>query len=462
MGYGHASRLAAIAAGTPAAADTPATGPASDAPPTAPPVDPRLYDREDVRPLLGERDIGALYRALNDAGVPQRQIAELTGQSQSEVSEIVKGRRVLAYDVLVRIADGLGISRGLMGLSYGESDAYADGKAPQSGVVQEVTEDVQRRDALALGSLAVFGQVIVGTVAGKIAHPGGGPLPSRLGMSDVAEIAAETERLRTAARVTGGQARNAVAVSAHFRQLTQVPATEAVAKSLGSELAELHELAGWCCFDSGLDRHATWHYREAADLARRVGDDHRVASALRFAGVVEQWNGQLNDAVKFYQMASFKLGAQDPDLSAWLDALSASALADMEHEKAPDHLSKARDGWQATEASERADQNYQSARVYAKLGRLDVAEQLTASINGAGRHRPVGVFAGVLRATIYVQTGEPRGLGMANSAIDSVAPLHSIRARERLVPLAEVLEARPGSEHQQLARMTRQVAATRA
>ena len=69
MGYGHASRLAAIAAGTPAAADTPATGPASDAPPTAPPVDPRLYDREDVRPLLGERDIGALYRALNDAGV---------------------------------------------------------------------------------------------------------------------------------------------------------------------------------------------------------------------------------------------------------------------------------------------------------------------------------------------------------------------------------------------------------
>ena len=72
-----------------------------------------------------------------------------------------------------------------------------------------------------------------------------------------------------------------------------------------------------------------------------------------------------------------------------------------------------------------------------------------------GEHRPVGVFAGVLRATIYVQAGEPRGLGMAKSAIDSVAPLHSVRARERLIPLAEVLESRPGSDHQQLARMAR-------
>lgn len=108
-----------------------------------------------------------------------------------------------------------------------------------------------RRDALAFDSLVAFGEVFVGTLAGKIPYPGGGPLPSRPGMSDVAEIAAETERLRTAARATGGQARNAMAAAGHYRALTQVPVTEAVAKSLGSELAELHELAGWCCFDSG-------------------------------------------------------------------------------------------------------------------------------------------------------------------------------------------------------------------
>ena len=42
----------------------------------------------------------------------------MTGQSQPEVSAIMHGRRVMAYDVLVRIADGLGIPRGLMGLAF--------------------------------------------------------------------------------------------------------------------------------------------------------------------------------------------------------------------------------------------------------------------------------------------------------------------------------------------------------
>ena len=446
MSYGHAENLAGGA----------------DAPP---PIRPEVWERPEMRAALAGRDIGRVYKLLKQDGVTQREIARRTGQSQSEVSEIVQGRQVRDVTVLERIADGLGVPRPYMRLLEHVPDdgAYPGREASQSGTAQEVTDDMLRRDALALGSLAAFGQVIVGTFAGKVAHPGGGPLPSRLGVTDLAEIAGETEQLRTAARAAGGQARNAVAVAAHFRQLTQVPATEAVAKSLYSELAELHELAGWCCFDSGLQRHAIWHYREAADLAQRVGDDCRVASALRYAGVVERWSGQPNDAMKYYQMASFKLGTQDPDLSAWLHGVSAHALADMGYEQAAtDHLARARDGWHATEAGERADQNYQSALVYAKLGRLDLAEQLTASINGAGRHRPVGAFANILRATLHVQTGEPRGLGMAKSAIDAVALLRSGRARERLQPLVTALEARSGSDARELARMARQVVATSA
>jgi len=125
--------------------------------------------------------------------------------------------------VLERIADGLGVRRELMRILEHAPDggAYPGQKAPQSREVQEVTDDVLRRDALALGSLAAFGQVVVGTLAGKIPHPGRGPLPSRLGMTDVAEIAAETERLRTAARAAGGQARNAVAAAGHYRALTR-------------------------------------------------------------------------------------------------------------------------------------------------------------------------------------------------------------------------------------------------
>jgi transcriptional regulator with XRE-family HTH domain len=57
---------------------------------------------------------------LQRYGISQRRIAALTTQSQSEISEILAGRRVVSYDVLVRIADGLRVPRGWMGLAYEE------------------------------------------------------------------------------------------------------------------------------------------------------------------------------------------------------------------------------------------------------------------------------------------------------------------------------------------------------
>lgn len=65
---------------------------------------------------LAQRDIGAVYRLPLDHGVSQRLPRELVGQSQPEVSETLSGRQVQSYEVLVRIAEGLGVSRGAMGL----------------------------------------------------------------------------------------------------------------------------------------------------------------------------------------------------------------------------------------------------------------------------------------------------------------------------------------------------------
>jgi transcriptional regulator with XRE-family HTH domain len=83
-----------------------------------PPVPPETWEQLDMRNALASRDISTVYKLLRRTGVTQRQIAALTGQSQSEVSNILKGRQVMAYDVLVRIADGLGFPRGYMGLAY--------------------------------------------------------------------------------------------------------------------------------------------------------------------------------------------------------------------------------------------------------------------------------------------------------------------------------------------------------
>lgn len=123
MSYGHADKIAAILAGIPAVG--------SEKP--IPPIDPALYYRDDVRAVLAVRDIGALFRVLEDVGLTQQEIARLTGQAQSEVAEILAGRKIDDYAVLVRIAEGLGIPRKLMGLSYGDLPSRGHGCRPPGG-----------------------------------------------------------------------------------------------------------------------------------------------------------------------------------------------------------------------------------------------------------------------------------------------------------------------------------------
>jgi plasmid maintenance system antidote protein VapI len=82
-------------------------------------IDPKVWQRKDMRRYLAVRDIGSVYRLLQRFGVSQRAIAARTGQSQSEISEIIAGlRQVISYDLLERIAVGLDIPRGWMGLAY--------------------------------------------------------------------------------------------------------------------------------------------------------------------------------------------------------------------------------------------------------------------------------------------------------------------------------------------------------
>lgn len=98
-------------------------------------IDPVIWERPEMRAALCVRDIGGVYRLLQRAGVPQRRIAALTGQSQSDVSEIVSGRKVTSYDLLARIADGLGVPRGYLGLAYDHTSALllATGAADRRG-----------------------------------------------------------------------------------------------------------------------------------------------------------------------------------------------------------------------------------------------------------------------------------------------------------------------------------------
>jgi transcriptional regulator with XRE-family HTH domain len=76
-----------------------------------------MWMRGEMQDAVGRRDIKAVYKLLQRFGFSQQRIAALTGQSQPEVSAIMRGRRVMSYEVLIRVADGLGIPRGLAGLA---------------------------------------------------------------------------------------------------------------------------------------------------------------------------------------------------------------------------------------------------------------------------------------------------------------------------------------------------------
>src|SRR6478735_12267987 len=108
-----------------------------------------------MRAALAARDIAGVFRLLQRVGVSQRRIAALTGQSQSEISEILAGRHVVSYEVLARIADGLGVPRGQLGLAYDQFTAQLVGEAPPEPDEEDSRRLMARLTELAVGPGAV-------------------------------------------------------------------------------------------------------------------------------------------------------------------------------------------------------------------------------------------------------------------------------------------------------------------
>lgn len=418
-----------------------------------------------ARRALAERDISTVYRLLTQADVSQRQIALMTGQSQSEVSEIVKGRRVMAYDVLVRIAQGLEVPRSWMGLAYDEDAEFTD---PAVGR-EVIDEDMRRRALLATATTALLGAPVLGKLLQlPTPPPVPTPLPSRLGASDVAAFKELTAQLRTATRTYGGGADVLTMVANRSRPLMSVPAQDTVKAELGSALADLHILAGWCCVDSGLDDHARGCFATAMDFAARAGDHAQMASAFWHAGIHMRDAGAYNDDLKACQLGLIKL-AEAPnspgaaETAAWLHAESARSLAAMGHNKAAERSLKTAREWQPTTTYDDADMEHGAASVYLQLGRLDTAEKYAASsVKKWARERTSrreGIAADIALATIHTQAGQSDAATLAQRAIAGVAPLQSLRIRRiKLAPLVKALDARPDSTFRDLAHHARQLA----
>lgn len=329
---------------------------------------------------------------------------------------------------------------------------------------------------LALGTAAAFGGVIpgVGELAPDILHPGlPRDLPTRMGMVDVGVLCGYRDNLQAVARTYGGRARPAVMLADWSDQWLGVDASGAVRAALLGELAHLHTTTAWCCHDGGAPGRSLYHFGRAVELATDAGDSYQAAYALRHAAVMLVERGRPNDALKAAQLAIVRLlGAPHgdprvPGLQAWCHAVSALALSRIDtsesvRAQARREPAAARGGWEPPDTHAAADMNLLSALTWLHCEQLDTAEtvaSLSARTYGASR-RP---GADITRARLHVLAGDTDAPQLAGAAITATGQTRSGVARQVwLPPLADALDARPGTDARDLTRQARQVATTRA
>jgi len=269
-------------------------------------VDPALWKRTDMRSALAARDISGVFKLLQRMGVSQRHIAALTGQSQSEISEILAGRQVVSYDVLTRIADGLGIPRGTLGLAYDDDTAALLGvpqPATTTALADAPPEDpaqlLAHLTGLALGSVPIDPHTWALPFQLTWAQA-----PDRIGMSDVERLAAITEQLKAVDREFGGGAcRDAVLAQLTWaHQLLKARGDQPTVDALHRAVADLHVLAGWASFDLGVLGEARRHFARALEHARFVNEPSLAAKVLYCMGRLHLHHGWGVQALRLFQV----------------------------------------------------------------------------------------------------------------------------------------------------------------
>jgi transcriptional regulator with XRE-family HTH domain len=422
------------------------------------------WEDQEMRSALAGREVSTIYKLLRRKGVSQRQIAAMTGQSQSEVSEILKGRQVMAYDVLLRIADGLGVPRGYMGLAYDEVTAARVAESSESPEAEE-PENVKRRKFLAHAAAVAVGAHVLGADSGSwVSNPVLTPAPGRIGMTDVRQVEAATRALRSLDyQYGGGFCRDAVVAQLSWgQQMLNSSGTDVVKQRLHIALADLHNLAGWTSFDVGLIDSARNHFGRALELAKAGESDELVANILYRMGRVYLHKESPDDALKMFQLGQIAAQQSGSELAvAVICANQAWAYAMMGHEEQTMKLiGRTRDEFARSNHGEAADwvKFFNEDDVYSMIGTVHTVlaqkvdarhtkyaiPALTRAIDSYGdevaRNKAFNLSS---LATNHLLDGDiDHGAKVGVQAVDLAQHLKSKRVRDRLEPLREEADKR--------------------
>lgn len=420
------------------------------------PVSPDAWEEPEMRRALAARDISGVYRLLRRVGISQRQIAALTGQSQSEVSEILKGRQVMAYDVLTRVSDGLGVPRGYMGLAYDEATATSVVGHPD-GALAEEDESVKRRKFIMNTAAVMFGSsaldIDLGEWLSKLPQT---PVPDRIGMSDVRQVEASTKALRALDyRHGGGACRDAVVAQLSWSQrLISATGSDVVRQSLFRALADMQNLAGWTTFDIGMLDLARNHFSRALEFAKVSGDHGLMSNVLYRMGRVYLHHKEPNEALKMFQFGQIAAQNSGSELAvAVLCANEAWAYAMMNDDvQAQKGLGRARDEFSRANLAEapdwvrffnETDMQATVGTVHTELSAWDakhsaiaipaITQALSEYKDDMARSK---AFNLTMLATNHLRQGDvDHGVRIGRGALSLASSLKSARVVDRLEPL---------------------------
>lgn len=441
------------------------------------PIDTRLWDKPPMRVALAQHDISQVYRLLGAVGVSQRLIAGRTGQNQSEVSDIVAGRQVQAYEVLARIADGLGIPRGYMGLAFTDTATARLAEPPDTRSTKD--DFMERRDFLGLVSKIVMGAALTPTELDLLAvAPAHTPVPDRVGLTEVNWLRALTAALRSYdATHGGGSCREAILAHTHWAEsLLHATCSDGVRPHLLSAVAEAKTLAGWTAHDLGLASEARRYLTQAVQTTQEAGDAAHSASVLYHLGRVPLDNGNAAEALKLFQLG--QIAAQDAHSSIAVallqvhQALAYAHLGDAEHavtalRRAEDeyaHAGQDRPGFLSF--FDHGALQTSAARIHSTLGRADPAhrEHAITRLNHALTEAPADrarqrAFNLAWLATCTLADGDlATGVGIGHQAVNAASAVNSARLLDHLRPLQTEAERHEhNSEVRQLAHELRRL-----
>ncbi|GAA4694950.1 helix-turn-helix domain-containing protein [Streptomyces youssoufiensis] len=322
-----------------------------------------VLDRDDVRRALAEHDFAVAFALIKKwGGLSQNRIAAACQMSPGKVSLIMSGQQqVTSFEVIRRIADGLGIPGRLLGLAKRpweenrraptlnlpeQPSTWPVGEVPwRSEAAVVVADRLTRSDLMmdrravtrAMSAAAVGGAALLDPLEGWL-QPAVAAVDARrnrggrLGDQEVLELEATTRVFRAWDHKYGGGLRR----KAVLGQLNEVAAhladgqVSSIERRLYQVMAQLAGTAATMAWDSGLQGRAQEYYRLALHSAHAGGD--RAFGVNVLAGMARQmlYCRRPGDALELVRIAQqgarFEVG---PRVLAMLYSREAWAYAAM-------------------------------------------------------------------------------------------------------------------------------------